>query len=228
MFNVGESPVPAPNGMVCSVGFSLFDHTYYVLEGHVHSSGAVLDWITDNLRLVDSTEDTQSLALSVPDNGGVYFVPAFGGLGSPWWVPDAKAMICGLTMQATKAHVVRAALESIAYQVADVVELAKRDIKTQLMELSIDGESAKNDFLMQFQADILGIPVKRLGLEEASGLGSAILNCCACGIFTSIEQIKEVRKISEICLPAMKEEDRIRNRQGWLQSVHTVMLSAKH
>ena len=96
------------------------------------------------------------------------------------------------------------------------------------MELSIDGESAKNDFLMQFQADILGIPVKRLGLEEASGLGSAILNCCACGIFTSIEQIKEVRKISEICLPAMKEEDRIRNRQGWLQSVHTVMLSAKH
>lgn len=228
MFNVGEEPVPAPNGMVCSVGFSLFDHTYYVLEGHVHSSGAVLDWITDNLRLVDSTDDTQALAVSVPDNGGVYFVPAFNGLGSPWWVPDAKAMICGLTMQATRAHVVRAALESIAYQVADVVELATRDLKTPLMELCIDGESAKNDFLMQFQADILGFPVKRLGLEEASGLGSAILNCCACGIYTSIEQIKEVRKISEICLPEMKADERIRNRQGWLQAVHTVMLSAKH
>ena len=228
MFNIGEAPVAAPNGMVCSMGFSLFDHTYYVLEGHVHSSGAVLDWITDNLRLVDSNDDTQTLALSVPNNGGVYFVPAFNGLGSPWWVPDAKAMICGLTMQATRAHVVRAALESIAYQVADVVELATRDLTTPLRELCIDGESAKNDFLMQFQADILGFPVKRLGLEEASGLGSAILNCCACGIFTSIEQIKEVRKISEICLPEMKPEERIRNRQGWLQAVHTVMLSAKH
>lgn len=227
MFNVGEEPVPAPNGMVCSVGFSLFDHTYYVLEGHVHSSGAVLDWITDNLRLVDSTDDTQALAVSVPDNGGVYFVPAFNGLGSPWWVPDAKAMICGLTMQATRAHVVRAALESIAYQVADVVELATRDLKTPLMELCIDGESAKNDFLMQFQADILGFPVKRLGLEEASGLGSAILNCCACGIYTSVQEIKELRKISEICLPEMKPDERIKNRQGWLQAVHAVMLSAK-
>ena len=227
MFNIGESPVAAPNGMVCSVGFSLFDHNYYVLEGHVHSSGAVLDWITDNLRLVDSSDDTQTLAQSVPNNGGVYFVPAFNGLGSPWWVPDAKAMITGLTMQATRAHVVRAALESIAYQVADVVELAMRDLTTPLRELCIDGESAKNDFLMQFQADILGFPVKRLGLEEASGLGSAILNCCACGIYTSVQEIKELRKISEICLPEMKPDERIKNRQGWLQAVHAVMLLAK-
>ena len=197
MFNVGEKPVPAPNGMVCSIGYSMFDHNYYVVEGHVHSSGAVLDWIT------------------------------FNGLGSPWWVPEAKAMITGLTMQTTKAHVVRAAIESIAYQVADVVELAMRGLTTPLRELSIDGESAKNDFLMQFQADILGFPVKRLGLEEASGLGSAILNCCACGVFTSVQEIKEVRKISEICLPEMKPEERIRNLQGWLQAVHAVMLTAK-
>ena len=227
MFNVGENPVPAPNGMVCSVGYSMFDRNYYVVEGHVHSSGAVLDWIIDNMGLVSSVEQTQTLAQSVPNNCGVYFVPAFNGLGSPWWVPDAKAMITGLTMQATKAHVVRAALESIAYQVADVVELAMRDLATPLRELSIDGESAKNDFLMQFQADILGFPVKRLGLEEASGLGSAILNCCACGVFTSVQEIKELRKISEICMPEMKPDERIKNRQGWLQAVHAVMLSAK-
>lgn len=227
MFNVGERPVSAPNGMVCSVGYSMFDHTYYVVEGHVHSSGAVLDWITDNLRLVNSADDTQALAQSVPDNGGVYFVPAFSGLGSPWWKPDAKAMLMGLTMSTTRAHVVRAALESIAYQVADVVDLAMRDLTTPLRELCIDGESAKNDFLMQFQADILGFPVKRLGLEEASGLGSAILNCCACGIYTNIDQIREVRKISEICMPEMKADERVRNRQGWLQSVHTVMLGVK-
>ena len=130
-------------------------------------------------------------------------------------------------MQTTKAHVVRAAIESIAYQVADVVELAMRGLTTPLRELCIDGESAKNDFLMQFQADILGFPVKRLGLEEASGLGSAILNCCACGIFTSVNQIKEVRKISEICLPEMKPDERIKNMQGWLQAVHAVMLASK-
>ncbi len=227
MFNVGEEPVTAPNGMVCSVGYSLFDRTYYVLEGHVHSSGAVLDWIMDNLHLVNSSDEIKSLVESVPNNGGVYFVPAFSGLGSPWWVPEAKAIITGLTMSVNRAHVVRAALESIAYQVADVVELATRDLNTPLRQLSIDGESAKNDFLMQFQADILGFPVKRLGLEEASGLGSAILNCCACGIYTSVHEIKELRKISEICLPEMKADERIKNRQGWLQAVHTVMLSAK-
>lgn len=227
MFNIGEEPMIAPNGMVCSVGYSLFDRTCYVLEGHVHSSGAVLDWLTDNLRLVGSSEDTQQLAMSVPNNGGVYFVPAFSGLGSPWWVPEAKAMITGLTMSSTRAHVVRAALESIAYQVADVVELVTRDLKSSLRELAIDGESAKNDFLMQFQADILGFPVKRMGLEEASGLGSAILNCCACGILTSIDQVREIRRISEICMPEMKADERVRNRQGWLQSVHTVMLAAK-
>ena len=136
MFNVGEKPVPAPNGMVCSVGYSMFDHNYYVVEGHVHSSGAVLDWITDNMRLVDSTDDTQTVARSVPDNGGVYFVPAFNGLGSPWWVPDAKAMITGITMQTTRAHVVRAALESIAYQVTDVVELAIGSCCTRINSLS--------------------------------------------------------------------------------------------
>ncbi|MCQ2068353.1 MAG: hypothetical protein MJY68_04535 [Bacteroidaceae bacterium] len=142
-------------------------------------------------------------------------------------MPEAKATITGLTMQVARAHVVRAALESIAYQVADVVELAMRDLTTPLRELCIDGESAKNDFLMQFQADILGFPVKRLGLEEASGLGSAILNCCACGIYTSVQEIREVRKISEICIPDMKPDERIKNRQGWLQAVHAVMLSAK-
>ncbi|OPZ48468.1 MAG: Glycerol kinase [Bacteroidetes bacterium ADurb.BinA104] len=187
----------------------------------------MLDWLRDNLQLVDSEENINEIAESVPNNGGVYFVPAFSGLGSPWWVNDAKAMITGLTMSSTKAHVVRAALESIAYQVADVIELATRDLNTPIRELSIDGESANNDFLMQFQADILGFPVKRLRLEEASGLGSAILNCCACGVYTSVEEIKEIRKTSEICLPSMKPEERIQNQQGWLQSVHTVMLGVK-
>ncbi|MCQ2065823.1 MAG: glycerol kinase GlpK [Bacteroidaceae bacterium] len=227
MFNVGEQPVSAPNGMVCSVGFSMFDRTYYVVEGHVHSSGAVLDWLTDNLRLVDSKTDLEQLPLSVPDNGGVYFVPAFQGLGSPWWVPEAKAMITGLTMNATRAHVVRAALESLAYQVADLVELVSRDMNNLPQVLCIDGESANNDFLMQFQADILGFPVRRLGLEEASGLGSAILNFCARGILENVEQVREVRKVSELCLPQMKPDERIACRQGWLQSVHTLMLGTR-
>ena len=225
MFNVGDEPVKAPNGMVCSVGYSMFDNTYYVLEGHSHSSGAVLDWLRDNLQIIGNADETQLMANSVPDNGGVYFVPAFSGLGSPWWIPQAKAMITGLTIESTRAHVVRAALESIAYQVSDVVELTSRELAAPPRELCVDGQWASNSFLMQFQADILGIPVCRMDLPEASGLGSAILNCCNAGIFTSIDQIRQKHEPTQSCEPQMKPEERIRLKQGWLQSVHTVMLS---
>lgn len=227
MFNVGEEPVKAPNGMVCSVGYSMFDSTKYVIEGHVHSSGAVLDWLSDNMQLVNDKTESQELAMSVRDTGDVYFVPAFSGLGAPWWEPAAKAMIMGLSLSTTKAHVVRAALESIAYQVSDVVELATRELESPLRELCVDGESATNNFLLQFQADILGIPVRRMGLPEASGLGSALLNCCAQGILTSEQQMLDIRKPTEIFLPEMKADERLRLRQGWLQSVHTVMLSTR-
>lgn len=227
MFNIGESPISAPNGMVCSVGYSLFDKTYYVLEGHSHASGATIDWLYENLMLVDDKSELNDIAKEAPNNGGVYFVPAFSGLGSPWWLPDAKAMITGLTLSTKREHIVRAAFESVAYQVADVVELVSRNLETPLNVLCVDGEAARNDFLIQFQADMLGFPVRRLALEEASGLGSAILNSCAMGVYSNLEQVKAVRSISQVFNPIMKPEERNIYHQGWLHSVHTLILGTK-
>lgn len=227
MFNIGEQPISAPNGMVCSVGYSLFDKTYYVLEGHSHASGATIDWLINNLKLVDNMAEMNEIVKNVPNNGGVYFVPAFSGLGSPWWVSDAKAMITGLTLSTTKEHIARAAFESVAYQVTDVVELVSRNLETPLNVLCVDGEVARNDFLAQFQADMLGFPVRRLALEEASGLGSAILNCCALGVYTTLEQVKSLRKNSAVFQPIMKPEERNIYHQGWLHSVHTLIMGTK-
>lgn len=227
MFNIGTEPVQAPNGMVCSVGFSLFDTTYYSIEGHVHTSGGLLAWLRDSLQLVNADDDLDAIASSVPDNGGVYLVPAFSGLGSPWWVPEAKAMITGMTLSTTKAHVVRAALESMAYQVADIVDLISRNLTQLTKVLCVDGDSAVHEFLVQFQADILGFPVRRLGIVEASGYGSAILNCCARGEFTSAEQLKQLADRNYTCNPVMKPEERVACQQGWLNSVHTLILGSK-
>jgi glycerol kinase len=167
------------------------------------------------------------LAKNAENNGGVYFVPAFSGLGSPWWLSDAKAMITGLTLSTKREHIVRAAFESVAYQVADVVELVSRNLDSPLNVLCVDGDAARNDFLIQFQADMLGFPVRRLSLEEASGLGSAILNCCALGVFTTIEQVKNIRTNRQVFNPVMKPEERNVYHQGWLHSVHTLILGTK-
>lgn len=227
MFNIGEQPVQAPNGMVCSVGYSLFDKTYYVLEGHSHASGVTIDWLIDNMHLADDKSELNELAKNAENNGGVYFVPAFSGLGSPWWLSDAKAMITGLTLSTKREHIVRAAFESVAYQVTDVVELVSRNLDTPLNVLCVDGDAARTDFLIQFQADMLGFPVRRLSLEEASGLGSAILNCCALGVFTTIEQVKNIRINRQVFNPVMKPEERNVYHQGWLHSVHTLILGTK-
>lgn len=227
MFNIGEQPVEAPNGMVCSIGFSACDKVFYALEGHIHASGATIDWLCNNLQLIPNQKISSEIADSVPNNGGVYFVPAFTGLGAPWWIPEAKAVISGITMSTTKEHIVRAALESIAYQVTDVIELVSRSSTTTLRELRVDGEAAQNNFLMQFQANMLGFTVRRLEIQEASGIGSVIMNLFANGVFTSLEQIVKQGKESECKIPRMKPEERNALQQGWLQSVHSVIISTK-
>ena len=224
MFNVGEKPVPAPNGMVCSVGYSMFDHNYYVVEGHVHSSGAVLDWITDNLRLVDSTEDTQALAQSVSNNGGVYFVPAFNGLGSPWWVPEAKAMITGLTMQATRAHVVRAALESIAYQCKDVFEVMKKESNLSIPMLKVDGGATANNFLMQFQSDILQTAIDLPECLQTTALGASYLAGLSSGFYKNLDHIKKIHRSQKIFQPKMNKQEVIERYSGWTKAVEVTRM----
>ena len=173
--NTGSRPVPSSNRLVTTVAWKIKDATEYALEGSIFVGGAVVQWLRDGLGLIRKSEDVEALAKSVPDNGGVYFVPAFVGLGAPHWDSYARGSIFGLTRGATAGHLARAALESIAFQVADLLDAMRRDCRASVPELRVDGGAAANDSLMQFQSDILGVPVIRPAMTETTALGAAYL-----------------------------------------------------
>jgi len=173
--HTGRRAVPSSNRLVTTVAWKIGDVTEYALEGSVFVGGAVVQWLRDGLGLIRKSEDVESLAKSVPDNGGIYFVPAFVGLGAPHWDSYARGSIFGLTRGTTAGHIARAAVESIAYQVADLLDAMRRDSGDEGHELRVDGGAAANDSLMQFQADILGVPVVRPAVTETTGLGAAYL-----------------------------------------------------
>ena len=173
--NTGRRAVPSSNRLVTTVAWKIGDATEYALEGSVFVGGAVVQWLRDGLGLIRRSEDVEALAKSVPDNGGVYFVPAFVGLGAPHWDSYARGSIFGITRGATAGHIARAAVESIAYQVADLLDAMRRDSGDAVLELRVDGGAAANDSLMQFQANILGVPVVRPAVTETTALGAAYL-----------------------------------------------------
>lgn len=173
--NTGRRAVPSSNRLVTTVAWKIGDATEYALEGSVFVGGAVVQWLRDGLGLIRKSEDVEALATSVPDNGGVYFVPAFVGLGAPHWDSYARGSIFGITRGATAGHIARAAVESIAYQVADLLDAMRRDSGDAVPELRVDGGAAANDSLMQFQSDILGVPVVRPVVTETTALGAAFL-----------------------------------------------------
>ena len=181
--NTGLHPVPSSNRLVTTVAWKIGDVVEYALEGSVFIGGAVVQWLRDGLRLFHHSSDFEALANSVPDNGGVYFVPAFVGLGAPHWDQYARGSVFGLTRGATAGHLARAALESIAYQVADLLDAMQRDAGTELPELRVDGGAAVNETLLQFQADILGIPVVRPAVMETTALGAGYLAGIAVGFW---------------------------------------------
>jgi glycerol kinase len=188
MVNIGEEPKAAPEGLVTSVGFSAFGKTYYGFEGNIYSTGATLKWIADQLQLVGHPSEMEALATSVADNGGVYIVPAFSGLGAPWWQSSVKGAVFGLTFATTKAHFLRAALESIAYQIRDLVDVMAKATGGSLKEIAADGGPTKNKFLMQFQSDLLQVPVVRSEVEDASAFGAFVMNGFARGKWASFEE----------------------------------------
>jgi glycerol kinase len=173
--NTGRRAVPSSNRLVTTIAWKLDEDTEYALEGSVFVGGAVVQWLRDGLGLIRKSEDVEALARSVPDNGGVYFVPAFVGLGAPHWDSYARGSIFGLTRGSNAGHIARAAVESIAYQVADLLDAMQRDSGDSVKELRVDGGAAANDSLMQFQADILGIPVVRPAVTETTAFGAALL-----------------------------------------------------
>ncbi len=222
MVNIGEDAIDAPQGLVTSVGFAACGKVYYAFEGNIHCTGATIKWMTDKLHLIESPAAIENLARSVSDNGGVYLVPAFAGLGAPWWNPKAKAIICGMTLATEQGHVCRAALEAIAYQVKDLIDLMTGQAGIKLKELRVDGGPTKNNLLMQFQADMLGACINRSDVEEASALGAVVMNGLARGVWRNFAEVAALRKTNNPLLPSMSDDRRANLYAGWEEAVKMV------
>jgi glycerol kinase len=224
--NIGTTPRKSQQQLVTTVAWQMNGQTEYALEGSVFIGGAVVQWIRDGLGLVKTSADIEPLAASVPDNGGVYLVPAFAGLGAPHWDSYARGTIVGITRGTTAGHIARAALESIAYQVTDLLDAMRMDAGIPLTELRVDGGAAVNDTLMQFQADLLGVPVVRPAVTETTALGAAYLAGLASGYWQSIDEVSGQWRVDRRFEPRMPrgEADALRERwsaavgrsKGWL------------
>ena len=222
MVNIGEKAVKAPQGLVTSFGFAAQDKVFYAFEGNIHCTGATIKWMTEKLQLISNPSVIEEYALSVPDNGGVYLVPAFAGLGAPWWNSQAKAMICGMTLGTERGHICRAALEAIAYQIKDLIDLMTNHAGIALKELRVDGGPTKNNLLMHFQADMLNACINRSDIEEASAMGAVIMNGLAREVWKDMNEVAALRTTDNRILPDMTEEKRNKLYRGWTEAVQTV------
>jgi glycerol kinase len=215
LMNTGAMPVPSKNKLVTTIAWRANNQTNYALEGSVFIAGAVVQWLRDGLKIIRTSPEVEELARSVPDNGGVYLVPAFVGLGAPHWDAYARGAIVGLTRGTTLAHIARAALEGIAYQVADVLLAMEADSGIRQSELRVDGGACANNLLMQFQADILGIPVVRPKNAETTAMGSAYLAALAVGFYKSMDEIAAQWAIDRTFEPTMPTDQRDKLRAEW-------------
>lgn len=223
MINIGEKALPAPRGLVTSVAYAAGGKVYYAFEGNIHCTGATIKWLQDDLKLIQSAAETEELATSVDGTDGVYFVPAFAGLGAPWWDSDAKALICGMSRGTGKAHIVRAALESIAYQVKDLMALIQSS-GVDLKELRVDGGPVKNNFLMQFQADMLQAKINRSPIQEASALGAFLMSGLALNCWQSLEEVAKLRTENDYIVPEMETEKAEQLHAEWQMAVKRTVL----
>jgi len=213
--NIGTTPTRSNQRLVTTVAWRIGERTEYALEGSVFIGGAVVQWIRDGLGLIRTAPEVEALAASVPDNGGVYLVPAFAGLGAPHWDPYARGTIVGITRGTTAGHLARAALESIAYQVADLLDAMAADAGIPLKELRVDGGAATNDTLMQFQADLLGVPVVRPAITETTALGAAYLAGLAVGFWPSVDAITGQWRVDRRFEPALPQAAASVLRERW-------------
>ena len=224
LMNTGSSANASKNGLLTTIAWRTGKETQYALEGSVFIAGAAVQWLRDGLGIIANAADTEALATSVSDNQGVYFVPAFVGLGAPYWDQDARGAVVGLTRGATRAHLARAALEAMAYQTRDVVECMQKDSGIKAKELRVDGGATNNNFLCQFQADILGIPVVRPVITETTALGAAYLAGLAVGFWKNEKEIAGQWQQEKRFEPKMKKADRERLYEGWQAAVARVRI----
>jgi len=219
LMNTGDHPVTSKNGLLTTIAWGIGDRVEYALEGSVFVGGAVIQWLRDELRLIDSAAQSEELAAQVPDTGGVYIVPAFVGLGAPYWDMRARGTIVGLTRGAGCAHIVRAALEAIAFQSADVVRTMEADTGGHIPQLRVDGGAAANNLLMQHQADLLNIPVVRGKTLETTALGAAFLAGLAVGFWKNQDEIAKTWQVDRVFEPAWEETRRSQALSGWADAI---------
>jgi len=219
LMNTGTVPVVSKNNLLTTVAWQTGVQTTYALEGSVFIGGAVVQWLRDGLQLIRSARDIEALAASVKDNGGLYLVPAFAGLGAPHWDPYARGTLCGITRGATAGHLARAALESIAFQVADLLEAMAADSGLKLAELRVDGGAAANNLLLQWQADLLQIPVVRPKVLETTALGAAYLAGLAVGFWRQPEELARQWQVDRAFAPQRSPAEMAELRAGWQKAV---------
>lgn len=215
LLNTGTKPKTSKNNLLTTIGWKIGQETEYALEGSVFIAGAVVQWLRDGLKIIRSSSDVEALAASVPDNGGVYLVPAFAGLGAPHWDPYARGIMAGLTRGVTGAHIARAALESIAFQVADVLDAMRADAGIKITSLRVDGGAATNNLLLQFQADLLGVPVIRPKVSETTALGAAFLAGLSTGFWKDREQLSSQWQVERTFEPSVSRSQAEKLRAGW-------------
>lgn len=223
LMNSGEKPIISENNLITTVAWKIGNKVNYALEGSIFVGGSVVQWLRDGLKIINSSAEVETLAATVPDTNGVYFVPALTGLAAPWWDQYARGAISGISRGTTAAHIARAALEGIAFQTMDIVNAMVRDSGLPLKELKVDGGAARNNLLMQFQADILNTPVIRPQVTETTALGAAYLAGLAVGYWSSIEDIKKQWNMERRFDPSGNAEEIERAKNGWNNAVRRVL-----
>jgi len=224
LLHTGNTPVISKNNLLTTIAWDRGNGIEYALEGSVFIAGAVIQWLRDNLKIITSALESGRIAQTVQDTGGVYLVPAFTGMGAPYWDPEVRGTIFGLTRGSSRAHIVRAALESIAYQVKDLFTSMEKDVGNPIEVLRVDGGASKNDFLMQFQADLLDISIERPLVFETTALGAAYLAGLTSGLWENIEEISVNWKSDRCFSPIMKENERTEKLKKWHKAVKTARM----
>ncbi len=219
LMNTGDWPVISRNGLLTTIAAGVGDQVPYALEGSVFVAGAAIQWLRDDLRMIDSAPESESYCRKVEDANGIYVVPAFTGLGAPYWDPYARGTIVGITRGTKKEHMIRATVESLAYQVTDVIEAMEKESGLTLASLKVDGGACANDFLMQFQADLLGAKVERPNCIETTALGAAYLAGIGVGYFESLEEIQKNWALEHTFLPQKEASWREEAKKGWKRAV---------
>lgn len=224
LMNTKERPIHSAHGLVSCVGWRIRGETDYVLEGSVFVAGAAIQWLRDGLKILHSSAESEQRALQVADSDGVYVVPSFTGLGAPYWKPQVKGGMFGLTRGTTQEHIIRATLEALAYQTNDVLQAMKQDSGLDIAQMQVDGGASRNDYLLQFQSDITDTCIVRSTISETTALGAAYLSGLAMGFWKSKEEIRSQFQVSRRFTPQMDAQQRAACLQGWNKAIHAILV----